>query len=176
MSQDSGNGQCSRIIEENIELLHNHEQKKLDRLPWHQKLAVRITNGIGSMTSVCIHAFFFTFWILANVGALGFKPFDPFPFGLLTMVLSIEAIFLSLFVLIAQNRMQIESDNRAELDVQINLLTEHELTRLIRLADLIADKLGVDKSKDPDLAELEEDINPEAVISQIERRQEQKKT
>lgn len=166
----SGNAACSRIVEENIELLAKHEQKKRDNLPWSQKLADKITQGIGSMASVAIHAAFFVFWILANTGALGFKPFDPFPFGLLTMVLSIEAIFLSLFVLISQNRMQIESDNRAELDVQINLLTEHELTRLIRLTDLIADKLEVDKSKDPELAELEEDINPEDVIEQIEHR------
>lgn len=146
----------------------NHEQKKRDNLPWSQKLANKITQGIGSMTSVAIHAVFFLFWILANTGVLGFKAFDPFPFGLLTMMLSIEAIFLTLFVLISQNSMQIESDNRAELDVQINLLTEHELTRLIRLTDLIADKLEVDKSQDPELAELEADINPEDVIEQIE--------
>lgn len=165
MASDTG---CSRIVQENIELMAKHEKKKRDNLPWSQKLANKITQGVGSMTSVAIHAVFFLFWILANTGVLGFKEFDPFPFGLLTMMLSIEAIFLTLFVLISQNSMQIESDNRAELDVQINLLTEHELTRLIRLTDLIADKLEVDKSKDPELNELEQDINPEDVIEQIE--------
>lgn len=165
-----------RIVQENIELLARHEEKKRDHLPWSQKLADRITQRIGSMTSVTIHGSIFLFWILANTNVLGIKPFDPFPFGLLTMMLSIEAIFLTLFVLISQNRMQIDSDNRAELDVQINLLTEHELTRLIRLTDLIADKLEVDKSKDPGLQELEEEIDPEDVIEQIETRLEKAKS
>ncbi len=167
---------CNRIVNENIELMAKHEQKKKDDLPWSQKLADKITQGVGSMASVTCHALLFLFWVLANTGALGFKPFDPFPFGLLTMVLSIEAIFLSLFVLISQNRMQVDSDNRAELDVQINLLTEHELTRLIRLTDLIADKLEVDKAKDPELRKLEEDIDPEDVIEQIEAKLEKAKS
>ena len=121
------------------------------------------------MASVSVHALVFIAWISANLGVFGLKPFDPFPFGLLTMMLSIEAIFLTLFVLISQNRMQLDSDARAELDVQINLLTEYELTRLLRLTDLIADKLGVDKSKDPELKDLEADIDPEDVINQIEK-------
>ena len=166
----------SHIVQENIDLLARHEEKKRQNLAWSQKLADRITQGIGSVTSVAIHAAVFLFWILANTNVLGMKPFDPFPFGLLTMMLSIEAIFLTLFVLISQNRMQLDSDNRAELDVQINLLTEHELTRLIRLTDLIADKLEVDKSEDPELKELEVDLNPEDVIEQIESRMEKTKS
>lgn len=167
--------QVMGVVQDNIDLLHKHEERKLKRRPPSQKAADKITVWIGTMASVTIHGAFFLFWILANVGALGFKPFDPFPFGLLTMMLSIEAIFLTLFVLISQNRMQQESDARAELDVQINLLTEHELTRLIRMVDLIGEKLEVDMSHDSELQAIEADIDPEVVIQQIEEHQEKKK-
>jgi uncharacterized membrane protein len=166
---------CARVmevVEGNIELLHQHEERKRGNRSASQKLADKITASVGTMASAVVHAVIFSFWILANVGALGLRPFDPFPFGLLTMMLSIEAIFLTLFVLISQNRMQQDSDARAELDVQINLLTEHELTRLIRMVDRIGDKLGVQKPKDPELKAMEADIDPEIVIQQIEDRKE----
>lgn len=90
------------------------------------------------------------------------------------MIMSIEAILLSLFVLISQNRMQTESDQRAELDVQINLLTEYELTRLWRLTELIADKLGVDRTEAIDVEGLNADIDPKDVIEKIERADEER--
>jgi uncharacterized membrane protein len=75
--------------------------------------------------------------ILANVGWFGIEPFDPFPFGLLTTIVSLEAIFLSTFVLVSQNRQSAIADRRAQLDLQINLLAEYEVTRLLKLQDAI---------------------------------------
>ena len=166
------NERVMRVVRENIELLIEHQQSRREKMPESVKFAEKLTNAIGTMPCVYIHAAFFAAWIFINVGGLGIKPFDPFPFGLLTMMLSIEAIFLTLFVLIAQNRMQSESDNRSELDVQINLLTEYELTRLWRLTEMIADKLGVDRRHDEELKGLDADIDPQHVMQEIERTQE----
>lgn len=163
-----------RVVKENIDLLLEHYETRRSHMPASVRFAERLTTRIGSMGAVYGHAVVFGIWILANMGLFGIKPFDPFPFGLLTMMLSIEAIFLTLFVLISQNRMQIESDNRSELDVQVNLLTEYELTRLWRLTELIADKLGVDRSSDKELKGLDADIDPKDVMEQIEKTQEAK--
>jgi uncharacterized membrane protein len=84
------------------------------------------------------------------------------------MVVSLEAIFLSLFVLLTQNRMQQAADRESELDLQVNLLTEHELTRVLIAVDRIAQKLGVDLPVDSDQTELETETRAEAVMESIE--------
>jgi uncharacterized membrane protein len=104
-----------------------------------------------------------------NLGWFGLKPFDPYPFGLLTMIVSLEAIFLSTFVLISQNRMQAAADERADLDLQINLLAEHEVTRLIKLVDAIASKLEVTTDCDAEINELERDIEPETILHELKQ-------
>ena len=85
------------------------------------------------------------------------------------MIVSLEAIFLSTFVLISQNRFSDEADRRAELDVQIGLLAEHELTRVLQMLDAIQDKLGIANHADSELADLEMETRPEDVLSQIDR-------
>lgn len=112
----------------------------------------------------------FGVWIAFNVGWFGGKPFDPFPFSLLTLIVSLEAIFLSTFVLISQNRAGAVADKRAELDLQINLLAEHEITRLLALMDAVANHLGVDLSQKRELEELEKDVPAEKVLKEIENR------
>ncbi len=84
------------------------------------------------------------------------------------MVASVEAIFLTTFVLMTQNRMSKEAEKRAELDLQISLLAEHEVTRLITLVKAIAEKLDLDASKDPELPELQQDVAPERVLDVME--------
>jgi len=81
-----------------------------------------------------VHIVWFGMWILINTGRLGVRAFDPFPYGLLTMIVSLEAIFLSTFVLISQNRLSEEAERSSDLDLQIGLLTEHELTRVLQLS------------------------------------------
>jgi uncharacterized membrane protein len=90
-----------------------------------------------------VHIVWFVVWILLNTGWFGLRAFDPFPYGLLTMIVSLEAIFLSTFVLISQNRQAQESERRADLDLHIGLLTEHELTRVLQMLDVIQAKLGI---------------------------------
>lgn len=97
------------------------------------------------------------------------KPFDPFPFVMLTTVVSLEAIFLSLFVLLSQNRMQRLADERSDLDLQINLLAEHELTRLMVAVNLIAEKMGIELAHEDEREELEADVKTADVLEEIER-------
>ena len=108
------------------------------------RIADAITSFSGRMVFVYVHIVWFGAWILLNGGRFGVHPFDPFPYGLLTMVVSLEAIFLSTFVLISQNRLSKEAERRADLDLHIGLLTEHELTRVLQMLDAIQDKLGIE--------------------------------
>jgi uncharacterized membrane protein len=84
---------------------------------------------------------------------------------------SLEAIFLSTFVLISQNRLSQEAERRAELDMHIGLLAEHELTRVLQMLDAIQDKMGIENDEDSELADLEMETRPEDVLAEIERLQ-----
>jgi uncharacterized membrane protein len=109
-------------------------------------------------------------WILVNSHVLlHVRPFDPFPFAILAMIATLEAIFLSTFVLISQNRLGRLSDRRADLDLQINLLAEHEVTRLIGLVDAIAERLGIPREDRPHVEHLKEELAPEEVLEKIDR-------
>jgi uncharacterized membrane protein len=107
-------------------------------------------------------------WILWNSKLLPLKPFDP-SLVILAMFASVEAIFLSTFVLISQNRMAAMADKRADLDLQVSLLAEHEITRLVTLVTQIAKKMDIQESHDPEIPELEQDVQPEKVLDSIEK-------
>jgi uncharacterized membrane protein len=136
-----------------------------------ERMADAITAFSGRMLFVYVHIVWFGLWVALNTGRLGLPAFDPFPYGLLTMIVSLEAIFLSTFVLISQNRLSEEAERRSDLDLQMDLLTEHELTRALLMLDAIQDKLGIENDTDPELAELEQEIKPEDVLAEIERLQ-----
>ena len=120
------------------------------------------------MTFVAVHAIAYGLWLAVNLGAVpGIKPFDP-SFVVLAMEASVEAIFLSTFVLISQNRMMGAAARQSDLDLQINLLAEHELTRLIKLVDAMATKMGVTAVSRGELSEIEEDVSPEAVLDGLD--------
>src|SRR5947208_15107721 len=125
-----------------------------------EKIADAVTHFTGSMLFVYIHLILFGIWIFWNLGWLGLKPFDP-SFVILAMFASVEAIFLSTFVLISQNRMNAQADKRADLDLQVSLLAEHEVTRMLTLVKAIAEKLEIEQSRDPELPQLQRDIIPE---------------
>ena len=138
------NKQLASVIGENISEICGMRAAEERKKGLQERLADSLTMFSGSMVFVYVHAIWFGIWILFNIGWLGGKPFDPFPFSLLTLIVSLEAIFLSTFVLISQNHAGAIADKRADLDLQINLLSEHEITRLLRLVDAVADHLGVE--------------------------------
>jgi uncharacterized membrane protein len=152
----------------NIEALRERERLERGRARFHERLAERITRFTGSIAFVYVHLALYGFWIIANLGWIGpVEPWDP-SFVVLAMVASVEAIFLSTFVLISQNRMAEESERRATLDLQINLLAEHEVTKVMTLVCAIAEKLGVENPVPDEIQELKRDVAPEHVLDAIE--------
>ena len=159
----------SNVIERNIRTIINLRQKAARARRLQDRLADAITSLSGRMAFVYAHVVWFCAWVLANDGHFGVRPFDPFPYGLLTMVVSLEAIFLSTFVLISQNRLSQEAERSADLNLHIGLMTERELTRVLQMLDAIQDKMGIDNEQDSDLADLEMETRPEDVLAEIER-------
>ena len=159
----------SSVLERNIQVLKERHQREEREATFQERIAEAVTRFTGSMTFVYIHLVLFGFWIVANLGWVpGVPQWDP-TFVVLAMWASVEAIFLSTFVLISQNRMAAMADQRAELDLQISLLAEHEITRLVELVDGISRHVGASRSTDPRLEELKRDVRPEDVLKEMER-------
>jgi uncharacterized membrane protein len=180
MTQQSDTGQkepkesspaLSHIMMQNIRTIVDLRSNAARERGLQDRIADVVTAFSGRMLFVYVHIAWFGLWILLNTGRFGLPVFDPFPYGLLTMIVSLEAIFLSTFVLISQNRQSEEAERRSDLDLQMDLLTEHELTRALLMLDMIQDKLGIENDTDPELAELEQEIKPEDVLAEIERLQ-----
>jgi len=169
--RQTGNPALSHVMLRNIGTIISLRQQSARERGLQERIADAVTTFSGRMLFVYIHIIWFSLWILLNTGRFGIRPFDPFPYGLLTMVVSLEAIFLSTFVLISQNRLSEDSERRADLDLQMDLLTEHELTRALLMLDTIQDKLGIQNDTDVELAELEKEVQPEDVLAEIERLQ-----
>jgi uncharacterized membrane protein len=158
----------SSVLERNIHALNERRQREERQATLQERVAEAITRFTGSMPFVYIHLAIFGFWIVANLGFIPDVPRWDESFVILAMWASVEAIFLSTFVLISQNRMQAAADKRADLDLQISLLAEHEVTKLVTLASGIAERLGVQTSVDEELDEITQDVAPEAVLDEIE--------
>jgi len=163
--------QFGEVLHRNIHTLAEIRRKAQERKGLQDRIADVITKFTGSMAFVYVHLAWFGGWVIAHLGRVGIRPFDPFPFALLTMIGSLEAIFLSTFVLISQNRMITDADKRAELDLQISLLAEHEITQVLTLLDGIAKQLGVIRGEDPKVEESKRDVDPAAVFQEIESRE-----
>jgi uncharacterized membrane protein len=156
------------VLERNIEALQHRRAREAATTGFEQRLAEAITRFAGSMRFVYLHLAVLCGWILANLGVVpGIPEFDP-SFIILAMVASVEAIFLSTFVLITQNRMATQADKRDELDLQISLLAEHEVTKLVAMVSAIADRLGVETDVDQEVPELKQDVAPDLVLDEIE--------
>jgi uncharacterized membrane protein len=156
------------VLERNIRALQLRREREQKEATVEERVADAITRFTGSMRFVYLHLAFFGFWIVANLNWVpGVPAWDP-SFVVLAMVASVEAIFLSTFVLISQNRMAAAADKRADLDLQVSLLAEHEVTRLVTLVSGIADRMGVETEADADVAEITQDIAPEAVLDELE--------
>jgi uncharacterized membrane protein len=173
MSLDEGdledNPGLSNVLERNIRTIIRLRTEAARERGLQDRIADAVTSFAGHMTFVYVHVLWFGTWIALNTGRFGTRPFDPFPYGLLTMVVSLEAIFLATLVLISQNRLSAESERRADLSLQIALLAEHELTHALAMLDAIQDKLGIDNDQDRELADLEMETKPEDVLAEIER-------
>ncbi len=129
-----------------------------------EKIAEVIANFCGSMTFVYVHIVWFGLWI--GINSTKSVQFDPFPYTFLTLVVSLEAIFLSTFILISQNHETKLTERRNQLDLQVNLLAERENTKMLELLNEIAQKVGV-PAHDPETKALLEPMKPERLVEQI---------
>lgn len=161
------------VLDRNIEVLYERRRRETESASWQERIADAIGRFAGSMPFVYLHLALYGFWIIANLGWIpGVSPWDD-SFVVLAMVASVEAIFLSTFVLITQNRMAAAADKRADLDLQISLLAEHEITKLTMLVSDIALKLGVGSGLDRDVEEIKQDIAPDAVLDKLDSKEAQ---
>jgi uncharacterized membrane protein len=157
------------LTRRNVELVQRIEQAELERRSGMDRAIDAITAFCGSTWFVWLHIAWFGTWIVVN-GMPGLPHFDEYPFQFLTLVVSLEAILLSTFILITQNRQAALADRRNHLDLQINMLSEQENTKILLLLDRIASKLGIDESNDPELQLMEEQARPERMVQQIRDR------
>jgi uncharacterized membrane protein len=160
MTDDSLNSSLKR----NIAALRRRRDEEEARASADERIARAITRFSGSMRFVYVHAALYGAWIIANLGWIaGITPWDP-TFVVLAMIASVEAIFLSTFILITQNRMAATADRRAELDLQVSLLAEAEITKLVALVSEIAVRMEVPEAKHEDIEEMKRLVQPEAVL------------
>lgn len=142
-----------------------------------EQVADFLTQNFGTVSFLLLNFIWFAFWIPANLGIIpGVPIFDPYPFGFLTTAVSLEAIFLAVIVLISQNREANITDLREEIDLQINLLAEQKITRIINMLDEIHDHLGLPADDDEELIEMKQmkdidDIEKELLDERIKSKE-----
>jgi uncharacterized membrane protein len=165
------NPALSNIIQRNIRKIIAVRQRANQNQSLQDRIANAMTFFSGSMVFFYVHILWFLIWFLLNTGHLGVTPFDPYPYGFLTMVVSLEAIFLATFVLISQNLLAKGAERLTDLGLQTSLLTEHELTRVLQMLRTIQIKIGIanDESSNRADADLEMETRPEDVLAEIER-------
>src|SRR4029079_12107543 len=114
-----------------------------------------------------VHALVFVVWIMWNIPAFGFPQFDPYPYGMLTTIVSLEAIFLSIFVLMTQSRESPIGELREELTLQVNLRMEEEITKTLHLVAGLYARLGLQLADDPELRNMLEPLDPKKIENDL---------
>ncbi len=138
-------------LEENVQAIKRWERAILLARSKLEQVSDWIACTAGSGPVLVLHVVWFGAWVTVNAGAIrDIRPFDPFPFPFLTMTVSLEAIFLALFVLASQNRLARQADKRSHLDLQIDLLAEREMTAVLQLLQDIARHLDVQTTVTPE--------------------------
>jgi uncharacterized membrane protein len=160
-----------QLTQRNIEAVRELEEAAKEERKASDRVAEAIANFCGSMTFVWVHVVWFGIWILINV-IPRLPHIDPFPFTFLTLVVSLEAIFLSTFILISQNHDTKISERRNHLDLQINLLSEQENTQMLMMLRAIAEKVGANLSRDDQVRAMSEETKPQQLVKQIKEREE----
>jgi len=155
-----------KLTERNVVSVVRLEQAEASARTLTDRIADRITAFCGSMHFVWTHVLWFTAWIAWNVSR-GAGAFDAFPFPLLTLAVSLEAIFLSTFILVSENRQAWIAERRNHLDLQINMLAEQENTKMLALLEQIAQKIGVTLD-DAEARALATPVSTDRLVAQID--------
>ena len=146
----------STVIRENIDAVANMEQRFRERRTPIDRIVDAIADFTGSLPFILIHLAGFVLWFLVNAGYVPPVPrFDPYPYTMLSTVVSCEAVLLSAFVLMKQNRMALRADERDHLHLQINLLAEKEVTKILQTLSTMCEHMGIrGPREDPQMEEL----------------------
>jgi uncharacterized membrane protein len=134
---------------------------------WIDAVADALNSAASSTTFFVVHALWFVAWILWNTGSFGRTPFDPYPFGLLTMIVSLEAIVLSIFVLMAQKRESAIAELREEMSLQVALRLEEEVTKTLQLVAGLYTRLGHQVAQDAELREMLQPLDIESIEREL---------
>jgi uncharacterized membrane protein len=155
---------------ENIQAVAEIEGEELRQRSRGERISDTFVGAMGTLGFVVGHATVFLAWVAVNLGFIPFlRPFDPFPFGILTLIVSAEGVFLALFILISQNRMTRVADHRAHLNLQISLLAERESTRLLQILRAIAGHLGA-SIDDPETERLAQHTHVQTLARELDEK------
>lgn len=157
--------------QQNIETIARLEHEAIEHRGLGERLSDAFTRVMGSMTFVSLHVAGFLVWFAVNLGLIpGVEPFDPFPFGILTLIVSAEGVLLAIFVLISQNRASRLANQRAHLNLQISLLSEQESTKLLQKIQTIANHLGIEETADDHVAQrLSQSTHLEVLAEELKK-------
>jgi uncharacterized membrane protein len=158
--------ETGQLVLENVQRIASMEEAERKARGAVDRVVDRISSFCGSLLFVYIHLVWFALWLGINLSPIRDLRFDPYPFGLLTLVVSLEAILLSTFILITQNRQARMADRRHHLDLQINMLAEQEATKMLVMLERIEKRLGI-REQDPEVAALEQATEPDKVVAAI---------
>ena len=169
-SKKPAESELANVVHENIQILIKHRRGHEYNKSRGERFADKLTQKVGTISFALIQIGFILGWLLLNLNFVPtISPWDPFPFLELSTIGALEALLLSIFILISQNRAAELAERRADLDLQISLLAEHEITRLIILVDDISRHLNVRSSAQKNIDELKRDVSSEKVIHEIEK-------
>jgi uncharacterized membrane protein len=154
----------------NIETIVRLEEEAMRGRTRGERFSDLFTRFMGSMSFAVCHLILFVFWFVVNLGWTPLKPFDPFPFGILTLIVSAEGVLLAIFVLISQNRMSRQANQRAHLNLQIDLLAEQETTKLLQKVQTLLDHFDLEPTgRDLQAEQLSQETHVEALVSEIQK-------
>jgi uncharacterized membrane protein len=156
----------------NVEAIAKMERQALHERSYGERISDAITGFIGNIAFVVFHILLFISWGIINLNFIpGIPAFDPFPFGVLTLIVSSEGVFITIFILIGQNRMSRQSDRRAHLDLQVSMLAEQEMTMMLRMQQKLCEHFGVDvKGVENEVEQLMSETDIRHVVGKLEEK------
>src|SRR4051794_19556483 len=154
----------------NIDTVVRLEQASMESRSLGERVSDLFTRFMGTMSFVVCHLLLFAVWFVVNLGWTPLKPFDPFPFGILTLIVSAEGVLLAIFVLVSQNRMSRQANQRAHLNLQIDLLAEQETTKVLQRLQRIAEAVGAaEEQEDVEVRRLSQQTHLETLADELQK-------
>ncbi len=159
---------ASPLLDRNVRAVIEHAAEEERSKPTADRVAMTIWRFAGTMNFVYFHVVLYGVWAAVDLGWIpGIRNFDP-TFTIIGSTAAVEAIFLAIFVLMAQLRMADNADKRNQLDVQVSLVAEQEITHILRLVAAMSERMGIEEAKDPEIQELLRELKPRDVLDRIE--------